>query len=297
MAKVTEAKAKEHPASPRNAVPQSAAPQSAAPRGAAFRIATFNVNSVRSRLPVLERWLPSSGVDLLFLQETKVADADFPAAAFEAMGYEVRFCGEKSYNGVAAVSRVPLEARFGFGDGDENECSGEPDFPTRVLFVKTPKIAVLNTYVPQGKDMAHPDCLVKKRFLERVRAFLGREAEDGFPFAWVGDMNVAPADIDVTHPENKRNHVCFHAGIREKFAWASRGLTDLFRHFHPEDREYTFFDYRVKDALQRNIGWRIDHILVNGAAKEKALACFADREPRGWEKPSDHTPLAADFDF
>ncbi|MDR2174875.1 MAG: exodeoxyribonuclease III [Synergistaceae bacterium] len=279
---------RERPAPPRNA-----ASESTAPRSGAFRIATFNVNSVRSRLPVLERWLPASGVDLLFLQETKASDADFPAAAFEAMGYEVRFCGEKSYNGVAVVSRVPLEARFGFGDGSE-----EPDFPTRVLFVKTPKIAVLNTYVPQGKDLAHPDYLVKKRFLERVRAFFDREAGDGFPFAWVGDLNVAPADIDVTHPENKRDHVCFHTEIREKFAWvASWGLTDLFRRFHPEEREYTFFDYRVKDALQRNIGWRIDHVLANGAGTEKALACFIDREPRGWERPSDHTPLAADFDL
>jgi exodeoxyribonuclease-3 len=276
-----------------------------------FRIATFNVNSVRSRLPILERWLPSSGVDLLFLQETKVVDADFPAAAFEAMGYEAYFCGEKSYNGVAVVSRVPLEVRFGFGDSAltgqtapaeqaapaERE---EPDFPTRVLFAKnakTPKIAVLNTYVPQGKDVAHPDYLVKKRFLERVRAFLDREVSaKGLPFAWVGDLNVAPTDIDVTHPENKRDHVCFCADIREKFAWtASWGLTDLFRRFHPEEGEFTFFDYRVKDALARNVGWRIDHILVNDAGAEKALACFVDREPRGWEKPSDHTPLVADF--
>jgi exodeoxyribonuclease-3 len=242
----------------------------------------------------LERWLPSSGVDLLFLQETKATDADVPAAAFEAMGYEAHFCGEKSYNGVAVVSRVPLEVRFGFGDGGEG--GKEPDFPTRVLVAKTPKIAVLNTYVPQGKDLAHPDYLVKKRFLERVRALFDREVRDGSPFAWVGDLNVAPEDIDVTHPENKRNHVCFHTEIREKFAWvASWGLTDLFRRFHPEEREYTFFDYRVKDALQRNIGWRIDHVLVNGAGAEKALACFVDKEPRGWERPSDHTPLVADF--
>jgi exodeoxyribonuclease-3 len=248
---------------------------------------------VRSRLPILERWLPSSGVDLLFLQETKATDADFPAAAFEAMGYEPHFCGEKSYNGVAVVSRVPVEARFGFGDGDS-----EPDFPTRVLFAKTPKIAVLNTYVPQGKDLAHPDYLVKKRFLERVRAFFDREVESGLPFAWVGDLNVAPTDIDVTHPENKRDHVCFHTEIREKFAQvAAWGLTDLFRHFHPEETAFTFFDYRVKDALRRNIGWRIDHVMVNGAGLKKALACFIDREPRGWERPSDHTPLVADFKF
>jgi exodeoxyribonuclease-3 len=256
------------------------------------RVATFNVNSVRSRLPVLERWLPGSDVDLLFLQETKVTDADFPAEAFESLGYRVFFKGEKSYNGVAAVSRVPVEARFGFGDGEE------PDFPTRVLYAKTPALSVLNTYVPQGKERTHPDYLVKKRFLERVRAFFDREAAPGVPFAWVGDLNVAPEDIDVTHPENKRDHVCFNAEIREKFAWvASWGLTDTFRRFHPEEREFTFFDYRVKNALSRNIGWRIDHILANGALAERAVACRVDREPRGWEKPSDHTPLIADFDL
>ncbi|MDR3230722.1 MAG: endonuclease/exonuclease/phosphatase family protein, partial [Synergistaceae bacterium] len=123
---------------------------------AKLRIATFNVNSVRSRLPILERWLPASGVDLLCLQETKAVDADFPAAAFEAMGYSPKFCGEKSYNGVAVVSRLPLEdVRFGFGDGET------PDFPTRVAFVRVFGVGVLNTYVPQGKEITHSDYALK----------------------------------------------------------------------------------------------------------------------------------------
>lgn len=258
---------------------------------AKLRLATFNVNSVRSRLPVLERWLPSSGVDLLCLQETKVVDADFPIAAFEAMGYASYFCGEKSYNGVAVISRLPVEcARFGFGDGEQ------PDFPTRAAYVRCEGLSVLNTYVPQGKEIVHPDYAVKKRFLERVRAFFDREVGPGDRFAWVGDLNVAPTDIDVTHPENKRDHVCFHHEIQEKFEWVKAwGLSDTLRHFHPEDGVFTFFDYRVKDSLSRNIGWRIDHILATGALAEKAMDCFVDREPRGWEKPSDHTPLIADF--
>jgi exodeoxyribonuclease-3 len=267
-----------------------------------LRVATFNVNSVRSRMPVLERWLADLPVDLLFLQETKAVDADFPAAAFEAMGYRAYFCGEKSYNGVAVIAKaaIPVEVSFGFGDSAQ----GEPDFPTRVAFAKTAgdsgtvALSVLNTYVPQGKDITHPDYEVKKRFLARVRAFFDREVKPDVPFAWVGDLNVAPTDIDVTNPQNKRDHVCFHKDIREHFAWvASWGLHDLLRRFHPEPGEFTFFDYRVKDALGKNIGWRIDQIMANDALAERAIGCFIDRAPRGWEKPSDHTPLVADFDI
>lgn len=262
-----------------------------------LRLATFNVNSVRSRMPILERWLPDSGVDILCLQETKVVDADFPAAAFEAMGYEARYCGEKSYNGVAFVVSKKLgvaesAVRFGFGDGED------PDFPTRVAFMRIPEISVLNTYVPQGKEIIHPDYALKKRFLERTADFFAREVKSGERFVWVGDMNVAPTDIDVTHPENKRNHVCCHHEIREKFektvGW---GLVDMLRRFHPEEGTFTFFDYRIKDALARNTGWRIDHVLAAPALAERTLDCFVDREPRGWEKPSDHTPVIADFEI
>ena len=159
--------------------------------GKKIRLATFNVNSVRSRLPILERWLPESGTDLLFLQETKATDADFPAAAFKTMGYAVRFRGEKAYNGVAAIAREPEaleDVTFGFQDGEE------PDFPTRVALLRWRGLTVLNTYVPQGKAIDHPDYEVKKRFLDRVRTLVEREADR--PFAWVGDLNVAPSQID-----------------------------------------------------------------------------------------------------
>lgn len=256
-----------------------------------LRIATFNVNSVRSRLPVLERWLPESQVDLLCLQETKVVDQDFPAAAFESLGYKVYFSGEKSYNGVAIAARVPVdEVRFGLGDGED------PAFPTRAALAFLGDFAVLNTYVPQGKEITHPDYQLKKRFLERVRALFDREHMEAKRFVWVGDLNVAPTDIDVTNSKTKKDHVCFHHEIREKFEWVcSWGLTDVLRRFHPEAGVYTFFDYRVKDALTRNIGWRIDHILANASLAERATDSFVDTAPRGWEKPSDHTPLIADF--
>ena len=154
-------------------------------------------------------------------------------------------------------------------------------------------MTVLNTYVPQGKSVDHPDYEVKKRFLERVRGLVLRELEG--PFLWVGDLNVAPTDADVTHPENKRGHVCFCRDIQERFARTSEGLTDLLRAFHPDPGEFTFFDYRVKDALARNIGWRIDHALASSSLAPRARDCFVEREPRGWERPSDHTPLVVDF--
>ena len=106
----------------------------------------------------------------------------------------------------------------------------------------------------------------------------------------------ATVSLHFPNPQNKKEHVCFHSEIREKFDWVvSWGLVDVFRRFHPEPGEYTFFDYRVKDSLSRNIGWRVDHILANETLAKKALTSFVDREPRGWEKPSDHTPLIADF--
>ncbi|GHS95599.1 exodeoxyribonuclease III [Synergistales bacterium] len=262
-----------------------------------MRIATFNVNSVRSRLTILERWLSKldKPVDVLFLQETKAVDADFPEDAIDELGYKSYFRGEKSYNGVAALVRKDakidgVSASFGFGDGEE------PDFLTRALYLKTPSFSVLNTYVPQGKDITHADYDVKKRFLARARAFFERAVKPGFPFVWLGDMNVAQTEIDVTHPENKKNHVCFHSEIRESFARvADFGLTDIMRKFHPEEGVYTFFDYRVKDAVARGIGWRIDLMMANEAASDAATDCFVDTEPRLWDRPSDHTPLVADF--
>ena len=255
--------------------------------GRRIRLATFNVNSVRSRLPILERWLPEGDVDLLLLQETKVTDADFPAAAFEAMGYSVRFCGEKSYNGVAAAARDARaleDVAFGFGDGEE------PDFPTRITLLRWGELTVLNTYVPQGKSVDHPDYEVKKRFLERVRGLILREMEG--PFLWVGDLNVAPTDADVTHPENKRGHVCFCRDIQERFARTSEGLTDLLRVFRPDPGEFTFFDDRVKDALARNIGWRIDYVLASPAAMAFVKRAAIHPDVSG----SDHCPVSVDLD-
>ena len=249
-------------------------------------ITTFNVNSVRTRLPILTRWLRDNHPDFLFLQETKTQDASFPAATFSALGYKSFFCGEKSYNGVAVLVKTELEAEVSFG-------FDEGDYTTRVLTLRHKGLTVINTYVPQGKELSSPSYIEKKDFLARVKKVIAREREG--LFLWLGDMNVAPTPDDVTHPEDKKNHVCFTQEIRGIFADTSEGLIDLLRKFHPEAGVFTFYDYRVKNALTRGIGWRIDHMLASSALAELAHDCSPDIAPRTWDKPSDHVPLTAKF--
>ena len=250
-------------------------------------IATFNVNSVRTRLPILERWLKNSSPDFLFMQETKTQDESFPSLAFQELGYKSYYHGEKSYNGVAVLVKDGIDdvdVSFGFDDGE---------FDTRVLTLKHKNLTVLNTYVPQGKSIDHSDFTVKKEFLARVKNIIDRE-NDGL-FLWLGDLNVAPEDIDVTHPEAKRNHVCFCDEIRQVFKDTKKSLVDVMRLFDKNPNVFTFYDYRVKDAVDRNIGWRIDHMLASPKLANLAEWCRPDIEPRKWERPSDHTPLVASF--
>ncbi len=251
-------------------------------------ITTFNVNSVRSRLPILTRWLQQHHPSLLFMQETKTQDPSFPALAFSELGYTSYFCGEKSYNGVAVLVKndiTDIHVSFGFDDGE---------YPSRVLTLKHKALTVLNTYVPQGKELDSPSYSEKKYFLGRVRQIIERESSG--LFLWLGDLNVAPESIDVAHPETKKNHVCFCDEIREIFRNVSSGLTDLLRKFNTSPNVYTFYDYRVRDAVTRNIGWRIDHMLASDSLAKLALSCSPDIAPRTWEKPSDHVPLSADFE-
>jgi len=258
-----------------------------------MKIATFNVNSVRSRLHVLERWLNDNKVDILCLQETKVEDVSFPKDFFNGMGYHVAFSGQKSYNGVAVASLAePDETLCGFGDMEE------PEAPTRLMACRFGPVHVVNAYVPQGKSIDHPDYAMKLRFFERLGALFHKKSMLDGPMVLVGDLNVAPEKIDVTHPERKNSHVCFHEDVRRSFReLESLGLTDVFRKHRPGEGEFTFWDYRVKDSLVRNIGWRIDHVLATDPLALRSVDCYADREPRSWEKPSDHTVVVAEFDL
>ena len=256
-------------------------------------IATFNVNSIRSRMHILKRWLHDSRVDILCLQETKVKNEDFPVEDLAELGYKTAYSGEKGYNGVAVASLVPPdEIRFGLGDGEE------PDGSTRMGHARFGNLNIINLYIPQGKSTDHPDYPMKLRFFERLVKYLDGNFSPGDKLVIVGDLNVAPTDMDVTSPEKKRDHVCFHEDVKKAFSnlldW---GLVDVFRKHRPGEGEFSFWDYRVKNSLERNIGWRIDHVLATPQVAESSKKAWVDRGPRSWEKPSDHAPVVAAFDL
>lgn len=253
-----------------------------------MRIATFNVNSLRSRLPVLTPWLAEVKPDILCLQETKVQDSQFPLEEIRALGYHAAYRGQKSYNGVAVLSRTkPDEVRFGFGDGEE------PDCDTRMMAARFDRLWVVNSYVPQGKAIDHPDYEFKKNFLRRCIPFLKAL---GPQVLWCGDFNVAPTPLDVANPQTKTKHVCYYKELRELYCELTSDLVDLFRRFIGDRAVYSFFDYRVKDSLDRNLGWRIDHMMATPELAQRCTDCRVDHEPRRAERPSDHTPVLADFD-
>lgn len=255
-----------------------------------FVVATWNVNSIRSRLHVLLPWLDAVRPDVVCLQETKAQDADFPHPAIEEDGYFAVFRGEKTYNGVAILSKTPIEnVRCGFDDG------GPPD-ESRLIAVEVNGISIVNTYVPQGREPDHPMFAYKLEWFARLRALLDERFSPDEPLLWVGDLNVAPNAIDVHDPKRLLGHVCFNPkttkALQDVMAW---GLIDVFRKYVPEPGQFTFFDYRVKGGAERGVGWRVDHILASRSLADSSVGARIDLEPRLGPRPSDHTPLLAEF--
>ncbi len=264
----------------------------------AISIATYNVNSVKSRLPILESWLKSEKApDILCLQEIKCQDMDYPAPFFEELGYKSVFKGMKSYNGVAIISRSEAE-EVHFGLGDEAEADKAESEKARVVRARFGSLNILNTYIPQGKAIDNPDYPYKLKFFARVKALLERNYTPQDNVLWLGDLNIAPTDIDVTNPKTKKDHACFHEDVKKAFAdvmdW---GLSDIFREHRPDAGEFTFWDYRVKNSLERNIGWRIDHIIGTKSAADMCCEVRVERELRAMERPSDHTAVVGVFEL
>ena len=258
-----------------------------------FKIATYNVNSLRSRLHIVIPWLKENRPDVLCMQETKVEDEKFPREEFIEAGYHVVFKGAKQYNGVAVASlSEPDDVCCGLSDGD-------PADEERLVMCVWRSVAVLNTYVPQGRDRESDQFAYKLEWFKRLRAFLEKSSSPDKPLIWCGDLNVAPEAIDVHDPKGLLGHVCFTPEVWEAFAAVkSWGLIDIFRKHHPnEPKQYTFFDYRVPNSVIRGLGWRIDHILATPTLAEKSVACTIDMQPRLETKPSDHTILLAEFDI
>jgi len=258
-----------------------------------MKVATFNANSIRSRIPNILDWLSRESPDVLGIQETKVQDSEFPLDAFDGTGYHVVFRGQKAQAGVALMSREePQDVVFGFDDG------GEPD-EARLVRAVVRGIPVVNTYVPQGRSVDSPHFQYKLDWLERLRRLFERHYSPDAPLLWIGDFNVAPEEIDVHDPKRLKDHVDFHPKARAALEHIRQwGFVDVFRKHHPgEAGQYTFWDYRVRDALERNIGWRVDHIWATEPLARLSSAAWIDVDARRAERPSDHTFLAATFEM
>jgi exodeoxyribonuclease-3 len=257
------------------------------------KVATFNTNSIRSRLKLLFDWLHREKPDILCLQETKVQDVDFPAASFADAGYHVVFKGRKAHAGVAIVSSgEPREVVSGFED------EGEPD-EARLIRAVIRGIPVVNTYVPQGRTLDSPHFQYKLKWMTRLRALFEKQYSPRKPLLWMGDFNVAPEPIDVHDPLRLKDHVDFHPEAREALEHVREwGLVDIFRKHHPDEPgQYTFWDYRVRGALERGLGWRVDHIWATEPLAQKSKRAWVDIEARRADRPSDHTFLVAEFDL
>jgi len=242
-------------------------------------------------LAVVTDWLKENKPDILCLQETKVQDADFPKDQCDKTGYKYVFKGQKSYNGVAIFSKSEIkDVQFGFDN--------EPKDAARLIRARTGGINIINTYVPQGYLPESEKFEYKLQWFERLLKFFKRHFKPADPVLWVGDFNIAPDSRDVYDPQGLLGHVCFHPEVHKVLAkvmgW---GFVDTFRMFCDEAGEYTFWDYRERGGLSRNRGWRLDHIMATKPLAEKATACYIDKQPRFKERPSDHTPIVAEFDW
>lgn len=258
-----------------------------------FRIATFNVNSIRSRLHIVIPWLERHRPDVLCLQETKVADNLFPAGAFQTIGYHAVFRGDKGRNGVAIISlEKPQHVFYGLDNGETSD-------EDRLIRSVVKGISIVNSYIPQGQKPDSPAFPYKLNWFQLLLKLFQHHYSPRQPIIWCGDLNVAPEPIDVHNPKRLLGHVCFRPEVWKAFQKVKDwGFIDIFRKHHPDElNQYTFFDYRVRDAVDRGLGWRVDHILATPPLAEKSVACWIDLAPRTAAKPSDHTPLVAEFEI
>jgi exodeoxyribonuclease-3 len=253
-----------------------------------MRLATWNVNSLRVRLPQVLEWLARERPEVLCLQETKLTDPEFPAAALAEAGYQAVWSGQKTYNGVAILSRVPATAV-------QCELHGLDDPQRRFLAASVDGLRLVNVYVPNGEAVGSDKYRYKLAWLEALTAYLRAELAAHPRLALLGDFNIAPEDEDVHDPQAWRGQVLFSDPERTAFrALLAAGLVDLFRAFPQPPASYTWWDYR-QGAFRRNRGLRIDHILVSHELAPAARNCRVDVTPRRAERPSDHAPVIADF--
>jgi exodeoxyribonuclease-3 len=251
-----------------------------------MKIATYNVNGVNGRLPVLLRWLKESKPDIVCLQELKAPNEKFPLQAINDAGYSAKWHGQKSWNGVAILSRV----------GEINELRrvlpGDPeDSHSRYIEAVVNNVVIGCLYLPNGNPWPGPKFDYKLKWFKRLTAHAKKLLDQKAPVALVGDFNVMPTELDVYKPERWLNDALFRVEVRDAYKkLIEQGWTDAIRKLYPKEKIYTFWDY-FRNAYQRDAGLRIDHFLLSPQLKRKLVNAGVDKHVRGWEKTSDHAPV------
>ncbi len=261
-----------------------------------MKIATWNVNSIRTRLAHVTQWLTANPIDLLCLQETKVVDELFPHAAIAEIGYHAAAFGQKSYNGVALISRSPLETvDLGFGAILSAEIVGDLDDQKRVISTVLNGVRIVDLYVPNGSAVGSEKYEYKLRWLKVLREYLQVLLQRSPSLLVCGDFNIALEDVDIHNPKGREKQVMATDIEREALRHVLElGLSDAFRKFTSEGGNFSWWDYR-SGGFRRNAGWRIDHHYLTPDLYDRALSCVIDRAPRELEQPSDHTPVIVEL--
>ncbi len=260
-----------------------------------MKIATWNVNSIRTRLEHVADWLEQNPVDVLCVQETKVVDKDFPHSKFEALNYHTYIYGQKSYNGVALLSKKPLEQLSTGFTSILPELDPIWDEQKRVITGVIDSVRILNLYVPNGSEVGCDKYEFKLGWLTVLRKYLQALLLENPNICMCGDFNIALEDRDIHEKADTKNHIMSSDAERQALKNVLElGFADAFRKFTSEAGHYSWWDYRAM-AFRRNMGWRIDHHYLTPELYERAVSCVIDQAPRKLEKPSDHTPVIVEF--
>ncbi|MFD0987516.1 exodeoxyribonuclease III [Methyloligella solikamskensis] len=254
-----------------------------------MKIATWNINGIKARIDTLLTWLKDASPDIACLQEIKCVDEAFPSELFEELGYNVAVHGQKGFNGVALLSKLPFdEATPRLAGDDEDE---QARYLEAVVSVPSGVVRIANLYLPNGNPADGPKYDYKLAWMDRLKARAAELLTYEEPMVMAGDYNVIPMPDDVYNPAAWVDDALFKPETRARFrSLLNLGLTDAFRACHDEAHQYTFWDYQA-GAWQKNRGLRIDHLLLSPQAADLLRSCEIDTAPRGWEKPSDHVPI------
>ncbi len=251
-------------------------------------LSTWNVNSLRVRLEQVKTWARQQTPDVICIQETKTTDEQFPVDELRDSGFNAIFFGQKTYNGVAILANSAFEDVV-------QGIPGYEDPQRRVLTATVGGIRIINVYVPNGQAVGAEKYLYKLDWCGYLNEFVAAELSRHNKLVIVGDFNIAPEDIDVHDPEIWRGKILCSDSEREQFQnLIALGLNDAFRLFEQPAESFSWWDYRAA-GFRRNLGLRIDHILISDALRPHCIRCVIDREPRKWERPSDHTPVMVEF--